>query len=81
MARVADDADRARLQAVILQLKAIRLDNGLSQGEVAKRMGTSQSAVSDIEAFVGDVNTGTLFRYARALGARLWIEFDMLPEQ
>lgn len=41
---------------------------GLSQTEVAARMGTSQSAVARLEAGALDVRLSTLARYARALG-------------
>ena len=42
---------------------------GLSQTQVAARMGTSQSAVARIEAGYGDVRLSTLERYAAALGS------------
>jgi predicted transcriptional regulator len=41
---------------------------GLSQTEVAARMGTSQSAVARLEAGALDVRLSTLARYAEALG-------------
>jgi predicted transcriptional regulator len=41
---------------------------GLSQTEVAARMGTSQSAVARLESGALDVRLSTLARYARALG-------------
>lgn len=44
---------------------------GLSQTEVAARMGTSQSAVARLEAVAGDVRLSTLERYAEALGHTL----------
>lgn len=69
------EADRYRIHAVILSLKALRVERGLSQVEVADAMGTQQSAVSDIESMQNsDVNLGTLMRYARAVGVRLEIE-------
>jgi predicted transcriptional regulator len=40
---------------------------GLSQTEVAARMGTSQSAVARLEAGALDVRLSTLARYAHAL--------------
>ncbi len=47
---------------------------GLSQTEVAARMGTSQSAVARLEAGGVDVRLSTLDRYAAALGHRLgWV--------
>lgn len=44
---------------------------GLSQTEVAARMGTSQSAVARLERGDADVRLSTLERYAGALGRRL----------
>ena len=44
---------------------------GLSQTEVAARMGTSQSAVARLESGTGDVRLSTLQRYAAALGWEL----------
>jgi predicted transcriptional regulator len=49
-------------------LVARRRDLGLSQTQVAARMGTSQSAVARVEAGSGDVRLSTLERYAAALG-------------
>jgi len=45
-----------------------RLEVGLSQTQVAARMGTSQSAVARLEAGEGDVRLSTLERYAAAVG-------------
>src|SRR5580698_2231243 len=44
---------------------------GLSQTEVAARMGTSQSAVARLESGDADVRLSTLERYVAALGERL----------
>jgi predicted transcriptional regulator len=44
---------------------------GLSQTEVAARMGTSQSAVARIEAGPADLRVSTLERYAAALGRQI----------
>jgi transcriptional regulator with XRE-family HTH domain len=48
-------------------LVARRISLGLSQTQVAARMGTSQSAVARIEAARSDVRLSTLERYAAAL--------------
>jgi len=52
-------------------LSARRLEVGLSQTEVAARMGTSQSAVARLESGEADLRLSTLERYAAALGQRL----------
>ena len=52
-------------------LSARRLELGLSQTEVAARMGTSQSAVARLESGEADLRLSTLERYAAAIGQRL----------
>lgn len=51
-------------------LVAVRTGRGLTQSEVARRMETTQSAVSHFERLGGDPRLSTLMRYARAVGAR-----------
>jgi transcriptional regulator with XRE-family HTH domain len=53
------------------ELVARRHALGLSQTEVAARMGTSQSAVARLEAGAGDIRLSTLERYATAVGYHL----------
>jgi predicted transcriptional regulator len=60
-----------RRQRLVAKLVARRRALGLSQTEVAARMGTSQSAVARLESGAGDVRLTTLERYAAALGGRL----------
>lgn len=48
-----------------------RLAAGLSQTEVAARMGTSQSAVARLESGTADVRASTLERYAAAVGGEI----------
>lgn len=60
--------DRGRLVA---DLVASRRALGLTQAEVAARMGTSQSAVARLEAQGADTRLSTIERYAAALGCRL----------
>jgi transcriptional regulator with XRE-family HTH domain len=52
-------------------LVSSRRSAGLSQTEVAARMGTSQSAVARLEAGEADVRLSTLERYAAAVGIDL----------
>jgi predicted transcriptional regulator len=61
----------ARRRDLSATLVARRLDLGLSQTEVAARMGTSQSAVARLESGEADVRLSTLERYAAALGQQL----------
>jgi predicted transcriptional regulator len=53
------------------QLLSLRREQGLSQTEVAARMGTSQSAVARFEAGDLDVRLSTVVRYATAVGGTL----------
>jgi DNA-binding XRE family transcriptional regulator len=61
-------------QETIAGLVARRRETGLSQTEVAARMGTSQSTVARLEAGEVDPRLSTLQRYAEALGAGLDIQ-------
>ena len=61
-------AGRRRL---VGELAELRRSAGLSQTEVAARMGTSQSAVARLEAGDADVRASTLERYAAAIGSRI----------
>ena len=65
-ARMADD--RAKL---VRALAERRQAAGLSQTEVAARMGTSQSAVARLESGTADVRASTLERYAAAVGGQI----------
>jgi transcriptional regulator with XRE-family HTH domain len=56
------------------RLTARRRALGLSQTEVAARMGTSQSAVARLESGAADIRLSTLYRYAEALGDSLAVE-------
>jgi predicted transcriptional regulator len=53
------------------ELVARRTELGLSQTEVAARMGTSQSAVARLESGETDVRLSTLERYVAALERQL----------
>jgi len=52
---------------------------GLSQTEVAARMGTSQSAVARLESGDADVRVSTLERYAAAIGSQLTWQARVQP--
>jgi predicted transcriptional regulator len=65
-----------RRQAVAETFVAARSRLGLSQTEVAARMGTSQSAVARLESGDADVRLSTLERYAAALGQRLEVRLQ-----
>ncbi|MGH3188063.1 MAG: helix-turn-helix domain-containing protein [Streptosporangiaceae bacterium] len=74
-ARMAEDRGR-----LIRELAEQRQAAGLSQTEIAARMGTSQSAVARLESGTADVRASTLERYAAAVGGQItWILHD--PEE
>ena len=58
----------ARRKALTEDLVARRVSLGLTQTQVAARMGTSQSAVARVEAGGNDVRLSTIERYAAAVG-------------
>jgi len=70
-ARMAEDRGR-----LVRQLAEQRQAAGLSQTEVAARMGTSQSAVARLESGTADVRASTLERYAAAVGGQITWKLD-----
>ena len=61
----------AKRRSLATALVAKRVELGLSQTEVAARMGTSQSAVARLESGEADLRLSTLERYAAAIGQEL----------
>ncbi len=57
-----------RRRRLMADLAEKRRELGLSQTEVAARMGTSQSTIARLEAGAGDVRLSSVERYAEALG-------------
>jgi transcriptional regulator with XRE-family HTH domain len=79
-----DDTSLAELMRL---LNEFREHHELTQKMVADRMGTTQSAVSDLERTAGDPRMRTIQRYARAVNASLrWVvvssnwEWNRAPE-
>src|SRR5580698_5638257 len=70
-ARMAEDRTR-----LVRELAEQRQAAGLSQTEVAARMGTSQSAVARLESGPADVRASTLERYAAAVGRQITWQLD-----
>jgi ribosome-binding protein aMBF1 (putative translation factor) len=56
---------------LVSELAAQRQAAGMSQTEVAARMGTSQSAVARLESGDADTRASTLERYAAAIGSQI----------
>ena len=63
--------DAQTRSALLRELTECRRAHHASQSTVAARMGTTQSAVSELEGGDTDPRLSTLQRYARALGRRL----------
>jgi ribosome-binding protein aMBF1 (putative translation factor) len=74
-ARMAEERGR-----LVRQLAEQRQAAGLSQTEVAARMGTSQSAVARLESGTADVRASTLERYAAAVGGQITWKLDRPAE-
>lgn len=55
-------------------LQLAREDAGMTQQQVAERLGTKKSAISRLENNAGDVRLSTLQKYAEAVGCRLVLE-------
>src|ERR1700754_1920498 len=70
-----EDARTRRL--VIKTLAWIRKALNISQTDMARRMGTSQSALSEIEKGMKDPRLSTLQRMARSLGVELQVSISM----
>jgi len=66
----------AQRRQLVGELAEQRRSAGLSQTEVAARMGTSQSAVARLEAGDVDVRASTLERYAAAIGSQISWRLD-----
>jgi transcriptional regulator with XRE-family HTH domain len=63
--------DAEAIARLVRTLVDARKKSGLTQKQVAERMGTTQSAVSDLERTAGDPRLSTLQRFGRAVGLRV----------
>src|SRR5438105_9835874 len=64
--------------AVALRLIAYRVEHGLTQTALARRVGLTQPAIARLEAGVHEPSLATLSRLARGLGVEFHI--DITPE-
>lgn len=69
----------ARRRELMEELVRARRERGLSQTEIAARMGTSQSAVARLERGDLDVRLSTLERYAAAVDRT--VDWHIRPHQ
>lgn len=75
-------AERRRLQQFEELARLVikhRADLGLSQQDLARRVGTSHSAISRLESGRHQTSVATLQRVAGALGVRLVLGFESGP--
>jgi transcriptional regulator with XRE-family HTH domain len=59
------------------QMIAARVRAGLTQQELAKRMGTAQSTIARLERGGRSPNASTLRKFAEATGSRLVMRLDV----
>ncbi len=77
---------RAEYEAVkptfelMMTLAEVRSSAGLTQQELAERMGTTQSAIARLEGWSSNPSTSTLRRFAEATGTRLKISFEPIGD-
>jgi transcriptional regulator with XRE-family HTH domain len=72
-------ADAEKFARLLDELVKHRKDADLSQTAVAEKMGTKQSAVSELERTGANPRVRTLLRYARAVGMDLQFRASSLP--
>lgn len=72
------------LSYIAAQIKVLREQRGLSQDDLAAKIGTKQPAISRLEDCNNSPNIRTLFKLAEAFGLRLCVHFesfDGLPDE
>jgi DNA-binding XRE family transcriptional regulator len=81
---LADPATRAEYDALApefetaRELVAARAEAGLSQAEVAQRMGTTQSTIARLESGKRPPSLRTVQRYAQAVGCRAVVRIERI---
>jgi transcriptional regulator with XRE-family HTH domain len=70
--------DVAEYRRVIRELRQIRRAQDMTQAEIARRIGSTQTHVSYLESGSRQPTLATLQRYARAVGARLVVGVERL---
>ena len=66
--------------ALARALIGARAHAGITQAELAERMGTTQSAIARMESGKGRPSTSTLAKVAKATGTRLRVNFDVIAK-
>ena len=68
--------ERAAFREIAWLIIKYRMDHGLTQQELAERVGTSHSAISRIESGRHNTSLYTLFRIAHALDLKMLLGFE-----
>jgi transcriptional regulator with XRE-family HTH domain len=66
---------------IALEVTTLRTRLGLSQSELAARVGTRQASISRLENGMGNPGLDLLKRVARALGVQLTVRFEPATAQ
>ena len=77
MAGVAEDIDS--LIDFMTLLREKRRTEGVTQVQIAEKLDTTQSSISEFERIGGDPRIQSLQRYARAIGYRVRLELEKVP--
>lgn len=64
------------MEEIIKELKMQRIRQHVSQSELARRMGTNYSRISEIENGKGGLTLKRMLQYADALGLKVTIKFE-----
>ena len=64
--------------SIVRELIAARMRAGLTQGQIAERMGTTQSAIARLEGGKRAPSMSTVTRYAEAAGCRAVFRLEPL---
>jgi transcriptional regulator with XRE-family HTH domain len=65
--------------SIVRELIAARMRAGLTQGQIAERMGTTQSVIARLEGGKRTPSMHTVQRYAQAAGCRVVFRLEPLP--
>jgi transcriptional regulator with XRE-family HTH domain len=64
--------------SIVRELIAARMRAGLTQGQIAQRMGTTQSVIARLEGGKRTPSMNTVARYAQAAGCRAVFKLEPL---
>ena len=72
-------ADRTKGSEIGARVAALRARAGLTQGDVAERLGMSQRLLSYYEREASDIPASMLVPLADVLGVEVWWLLDVMP--